>query len=78
MTIAEANVTLRFALPQGWTKTDIEDHLNDLLVVLSEKAEERGIMLESEHSVTHVDADPFINSKLRQTPTVRVLPLAMR
>jgi hypothetical protein len=73
MTIAEANVNLKLALPQGWTKTEVEDHLNDLLTELQGKAQDdHGMLLEFDATVMHVDADPFITSKVMR------LPLAMR
>jgi hypothetical protein len=87
MTIAEANVNLQLALPEGWTKADIESELNDILTALQDKiATDRGWIVEFDTNVLHADADPLQSSKVRSMPKSLTglqtyptpLPLAMR
>lgn len=71
MTIAEAYVNLKLALPQGWTKEEVEEKLTDMFVEFERKAqEEQNITLEFEVAVGYTDADPFTTRKAQQLPTL--------
>ena len=67
MTIAEANVTLRLAMPQGWTKEEVQEELNDILTALEERTAEgrERLMLEFEVQTVTVDANPFEAQRIR-------------
>jgi hypothetical protein len=75
VTIAEVNVNLFLAFPQGWTKADVEDHINDLLTKAAEDRDHN--VVEFEVVDTRVNADPFgkefqskVTANFPQTPAL--------